>query len=88
MNGQDVTEMLSLPARCDVGETVTVEFNSDSVDMMIYMFDYVRVYIEAVDTAGAVLTDSFVWDDIVLSVRRHASENQHSVRKPQAQSLC
>lgn len=63
VNGQDVTEMLSLPARCDVGETVTVEFNSDSVDMMIYMFDYVRVYIEAVDTAGAVLTDSFVWDD-------------------------
>ena len=63
MNGQDVTEMLSLPARCDVGETVTVEFNSDSVDMMIYMFDYVRVYIEAAYTAGAALTDSLVWDD-------------------------
>lgn len=63
VNGQDRTEILSLPARCDVGETVTVEFNSDSVDMMIYMFDYVRVSIEAVDAGGAVLTDSFSYDD-------------------------
>lgn len=63
VNGQDRTEILSLPARCDVGETVTVEFNSDSVDMMIYMFDYVRVSVEAVDAGGAVLTDSFSYDD-------------------------
>lgn len=63
VNGKDRTEILSLPARCDVGETVTVEFNSDSVDMMIYMFDYVRVSVEAVDAGGAVLTDSFSYDD-------------------------
>lgn len=63
VNGQDRTEVLSLPARCDVGEVVTVEFTSDNVDMMIYMFDHIRVSIEAVDAAGSLLVDSFAYDD-------------------------